>query len=74
MTKEQLQKLGKPYYTTKSEGTGLGLMVTFRLIEAIGGTLTFDSKLNQGTKATICIKGYKKEATDIHYLDNDSIA
>ncbi|MGG3693306.1 ATP-binding protein [Heyndrickxia ginsengihumi] len=74
MTKEQLQKLGKPYYTTKSEGTGLGLMVTFRLIEAIGGTLTFDSKLNQGTKATICIKGYKKEATNIHYLDNDSIA
>ncbi len=29
----QLIKLGEPYYSTKTKGTGLGLMITFRIIE-----------------------------------------
>ncbi|MBY0121763.1 sensor histidine kinase [Bacillus sp. S/N-304-OC-R1] len=63
MSKEHLQKIGKAFYTTKTEGTGLGLMVTFRLIEAIGGSLTFESEVGKGTKATITVKGAQKDLT-----------
>lgn len=53
MTPEQLRKLGEPFYSTKAKGTGLGLAVAFRIVEAMGGTLCFESAKNKGTKATI---------------------
>ncbi|OCA82450.1 hypothetical protein A8F94_21345 [Bacillus sp. FJAT-27225] len=33
MTEEQLKKLGEPFFTTKSTGNGLGLMVTYKIIQ-----------------------------------------
>ncbi|MDG0961803.1 sporulation sensor histidine kinase KinB, partial [Bacillus paranthracis] len=38
MTKEQLARLGQPYYSLKEKGTGLGLMVTFSILQAHNGT------------------------------------
>jgi len=60
MTVEQLQGIGKPYHTTKENGTGLGLMVTIRLIEAMGGTLKFESEPGKGTIVNIKFKGVRK--------------
>lgn len=51
MEEEQLAKLGEPYFSTKTKGTGLGLMVTFRIIEAMKGTLEFRSRKGEGTEA-----------------------
>ncbi|GMK37802.1 hypothetical protein PCCS19_08560 [Paenibacillus sp. CCS19] len=53
MEEEQIAKLGEPYYSTKTKGTGLGLMVTFRIIEVMEGTLEFRSKKGKGTEAII---------------------
>jgi Signal transduction histidine kinase len=53
MDEEQIAKLGTPYYSTKTKGTGLGLMVTFRIIEAMNGTISFDSKKGKGTEVTL---------------------
>jgi signal transduction histidine kinase len=53
MEEEQIAKLGEPYYSTKTKGTGLGLMVTFRIIEVMGGTLQFRSEKGKGTEALI---------------------
>jgi signal transduction histidine kinase len=51
--KEQLDLLGGPFYSTKSTGTGLGLMICFRIIEAHHGTIRFTSEPGQGTTATV---------------------
>jgi two-component system sporulation sensor kinase B len=53
MNKEELERLGNPFYSTKEKGTGLGLMVTFRMVEAMGGRLQFTSEKGKGTEATI---------------------
>ncbi|CAM4149647.1 sensor histidine kinase [Saccharibacillus endophyticus] len=53
MGPEELKRLGEPYFSNKTKGTGLGLMVTFRIIEAMQGTLKFSSEKGAGTEATI---------------------
>jgi len=49
MTSEQQQNIFKPFYTTKEEGTGLGLYITKQLVEKNGGKITVTSKPGQGT-------------------------
>ncbi|MSO01001.1 PAS domain-containing sensor histidine kinase [Bacillus paralicheniformis] len=49
ISKEVLEKLGEPFYTTKEKGTGLGLMVTFKIIENHGGSIHFESEEGKGT-------------------------
>jgi len=46
---DRLAKLGEPFYTTKETGTGLGLMVSFKIISHHGGTISVDSKVGVGT-------------------------
>jgi signal transduction histidine kinase len=53
MGTEQIAKLGEPYFSTKTKGTGLGLMVTFRIIEVMQGTLEFRSTKGEGTEAIL---------------------
>jgi len=53
MDAEQIAKLGQPYYSTKAKGTGLGLMVTFRIIEVMKGTVELRSEKGRGTEALI---------------------
>ncbi|WFA06187.1 ATP-binding protein [Bacillus sp. HSf4] len=53
ISKEVLEKLGEPFYTTKEKGTGLGLMVTFKIIENHGGSIRFESEEGKGTKVKL---------------------
>ncbi len=55
---EKLERIGEPFFTTKEKGTGLGLMVTFQIIEEHGGEIEIDSKLGKGTKFTIKLPLY----------------
>ncbi|MFB7034838.1 CheR family methyltransferase [Bacillus altitudinis] len=50
---EEIGKLGEPFYTTKEKGTGLGLMMTIKIIESHGGTIRFESKSFEGTRVII---------------------
>ncbi|MCM3585503.1 ATP-binding protein [Mesobacillus maritimus] len=52
---EQIVKLGEPFYTTKPNGTGLGLMVTKKIIEEHDGKLEIVSSPNKGTKIDIIL-------------------
>ncbi|MGZ9583927.1 ATP-binding protein [Paenibacillus marinisediminis] len=53
MTEQELKRLGEPYYTNKIKGTGLGLIVTYRIVEVMCGRLHFNSEKGVGTEAVI---------------------
>ncbi|MDF2647023.1 MAG: hypothetical protein K0Q73_2828 [Paenibacillus sp.] len=53
MSKQQLNSLGMPFYTTKEQGTGLGLVVVMSIIKMMNGKISFSSNLNQGTQCSI---------------------
>lgn len=53
MSKEELNNIGTPFFTTKAAGTGLGIIVTIRIVEAMNGKITFESELDKGTKVII---------------------
>ncbi|MBB3070844.1 signal transduction histidine kinase [Paenibacillus baekrokdamisoli] len=53
MEESTLKRLGEPYFSSQTKGTGLGLMVTFRIIELMEGKLEFKSNLGTGTEAII---------------------
>lgn len=50
---ETLPKLYSPFFTTKPEGNGLGLVEVQKVIQAHGGTIDLASTLNKGTTFTI---------------------
>ena len=49
LSKSQLKNLGQPYYSTKSKGTGLGLMISFDIIKRMQGKVFVDSEEHIGT-------------------------
>lgn len=55
MSKETLDKLWSPLFTTKAKGMGFGLPICRRLVEAHGGGISAESHLGNGTKFTITV-------------------
>lgn len=58
MTKEQIKRLGTPFYTTKDIGTGVGLSISYNIIKNMKGTIEVESEENKGTKFTIRLPVY----------------
>ncbi|MBM3883061.1 MAG: PAS domain S-box protein [Verrucomicrobia bacterium] len=46
---EQLRRIGEPFYTTKKKGTGLGLMIVYRILREHGGRIDVESHPGKGT-------------------------
>ncbi len=53
MDSQAQEKVFIPYYTTKKEGTGLGLTIVQRIVADHGGVIEMESKKNQGTVVTM---------------------
>ncbi|QCJ42353.1 PAS domain S-box protein [Bacillus sp. S3] len=49
ISKERLEKIGEPFYSSKEKGTGLGLTVSFKIVQSHKGSIRFESQKNQGT-------------------------
>ncbi len=50
---EKLTTIWQPFYTTKEKGTGLGLMVSYSIIENHNGSIHVSSRTNIGTTFTV---------------------
>ncbi|WP_274363613.1 PAS domain S-box protein [Paenibacillus thermotolerans] len=50
---ERLARLGEPFYSTKDKGTGLGLMMCYKIVQEHRGQLRIESKVGKGTCVTI---------------------
>jgi PAS domain S-box-containing protein len=53
MTPEVRQRLFEPFFSTKRGGTGLGLYICHRIVEAHGGQIDVDSREGEGTRITV---------------------
>ncbi|MBI3584897.1 MAG: PAS domain S-box protein [Nitrospinae bacterium] len=64
ITQENLSRIFDPFFTTKDvgTGTGLGLSVSYGIIERLGGRIEVNSKVNRGTTFTITIPKIKTPA------------
>jgi len=59
---EQQQKIFTPFYTTKTDGMGMGLSISRSLIEAHEGTLHFNSQAGKGTTLYFTLPVWRKSA------------
>jgi signal transduction histidine kinase len=53
MSPESVRRVFRPFYTTKREGSGLGLPTTRKIVEAHGGTIDVESEPGKGTRFVI---------------------
>ncbi|MDP8315739.1 MAG: ATP-binding protein [Candidatus Celaenobacter antarcticus] len=61
---EDMERIFRPYYTTKEKGTGLGLSIVKRMINQHQGAIEVDSKKGEGTIFIIKINLRKKDIED----------
>lgn len=55
MTQDVLRRIGTPYFTTRAEGTGLGIANCHRLVGAAGGRIKIESEFGVGTTVTLLL-------------------
>ena len=55
ISKERLQKMGEPFYSSKEKGTGLGLTVSYKIVQSHNGNIVFESELGLGTTVNITL-------------------
>jgi two-component system, NtrC family, sensor kinase len=64
---EHLHRIFEPFFTTKpaGEGTGLGLYVTRSILDALGGTITVESRVGRGTRVCVRLPKAPTKGTEI---------
>ncbi|HKZ46593.1 MAG TPA: ATP-binding protein [Thermodesulfobacteriota bacterium] len=61
ISKENMEKLFTPFFTTKAKGSGLGLALSFRIIKEHGGFFKIDSNPWKGTAVSIFLPIAEKQ-------------
>ncbi|MCM3573587.1 MULTISPECIES: PAS domain-containing sensor histidine kinase [Mesobacillus] len=53
ISKELLERIGEPFYSSKEKGTGLGMTVSFKIVQSHNGTIKFRSEPDKGTEVIV---------------------
>ncbi len=61
MTEEQVSNVFEPFYTTKSQGLGLGMSFVAKVVEGHGGSVVVSSTAGEGTDIRIILPGGGEE-------------
>ena len=61
MDEATCSRIFEPYYTTKADGTGLGLTTVYKIVKEFRGEITVNSELDEGTVFTVQIPVPQKE-------------
>lgn len=67
ISEENLTKIFEPYFTTRDNGTGLGLTLVFKIIREHQGEISVDSREGEGTNFEISLPIHQKERRLITY-------
>jgi signal transduction histidine kinase len=70
MTVEVLERIRKPYFTTREGGTGLGVAVARGLVDQHGGQVHYESRPGKGTTVTIDLPACAQSAATKRKLPN----
>ncbi len=55
MSEDQIERIFRPFYTTKHRGSGLGLAITRGIVERHGGRIEVESGLGEGSCFTLIV-------------------
>ncbi|WP_078409597.1 PAS domain-containing sensor histidine kinase [Priestia abyssalis] len=55
ISEERMKHLGEPFYSSKEKGTGLGLTVSYRILESHRGRIQFESEKYEGTVVEVLL-------------------
>jgi two-component system, sporulation sensor kinase E len=69
---ENLSRVFEPYFTTKSSGTGLGLLIVRRIVREHGGELSIESSEGKGLTLTIHLPYIDKRVRMLEAGDSNS--
>ncbi|MED0972982.1 ATP-binding protein [Bacillus paramycoides] len=58
---ERIKRLGEPFYSTKEKGTGIGLMLSYKIIDSHQGAISIMSDVGVGTTVTIYLPKTQSE-------------
>ncbi len=72
MDDETASRVFEPYFTTKSNGTGLGMAMSYKIIKEFSGDISVKSILGEGTEFTISIPIPQKDKMLLPFKCNDS--
>ena len=62
---ELREKIYNLYFTTKSQGSGIGLAMTFRVVQLHGGTIDFASRSGEGTEFQLRFPAVEEKNRDL---------
>lgn len=67
---ENMGKIFEPYFTTRKFGTGLGLVIVYKVIKEFGGEIKVKSEEGAGTAFTITLPVFEKKSKLLTYEEN----
>jgi CheY-like chemotaxis protein/nitrogen-specific signal transduction histidine kinase len=73
MSEEYIESLFEPFTRAKDErignvqGTGLGMAIAKNIVNMMGGNISVESRLNEGTKFTVTLYMKLQDVKDVHY-------